>query len=195
MYPRHTPRSPRATRGITLVETAIALAIVCLISIASIQTVQEAKLASRQAYENSIAMAFLDDYMENLLGMQFSDLVLTGSRTIYLLDGIRTLPTSYADGTWFSLNTTAHLQAFPDLANLIKTNGGTTTGPEYQVNIQNIDDPLDDSVNGAGTDYVILTVRIRWPGALSIRNSTFKTQLELEARRYAPGIPYMDRHM
>jgi prepilin-type N-terminal cleavage/methylation domain-containing protein len=190
MILRQTARSRTGRRAFTLVEVVVALAILCIVSIASIQTVQSAKLTSRQAYENSIAMAFLDDYMENVLGLQFSDIALTGARTIYLLDGIRTLPASYADSTWFSLNTTAHLQAFPELANLIKA----SRNPEYQVNIQNIDDTLDDAVNGVGTDYKVITVRIRWPGALSIRNATFRSQLELEARRYVSDVHYMDRH-
>ena len=193
MDTRQTMRCNPGKRAVTLVEVMVSVAILCLVSVGAIQTIQLSKLTSRQAYENSIAMAFLEDYLENVLGLTFTEIALTGSRTIYLLDGLRTLPPAYSANTWYSLNTTANLQAFPELANLIK--GSTPVSPEYQVAIQHVDETLNGSGGGAGADYKIVTVRIRWPGARFFRDASARSQLELEARRYISDVRYMDRHI
>ena len=173
----------------TLVEVVVSMVVFVLVAMASIQSVQIANILNRQAYENHIATAFLQDYMENLMAMRYIDLVLSTQRNIQLLDG-RALPSAYSADTWISADNTADLNAFPELAALTKAN----VAPAYQVNIVSVDDPQDDATAGTGNDYKILTVRIRWAGARYMRDANARTTLELQARRYLPdSVDYVPR--
>lgn len=175
--------------GFTLVEMMVAMLVFVMVSMACIQAVQIANIMNRQAIENHIAAAFLQDYMENLLAMRYIDLVLTPSRDIQLLDG-RALPSSYSSGNWISTDNATELNAFPELASLAKGN----IFPEYQVNIVDVDDPQDDATAGTGNDYKLLTVRIRWPGPRVMRDATARSVMELQCRRYVPeAVDYLPR--
>jgi prepilin-type N-terminal cleavage/methylation domain-containing protein len=111
----------RDTAGFTLVEVLVAIAIVSLVAIGSIQTITLAKLSSRQAYEEQIALAFLQDYIENVAGLEFDDINLSPTQTFTLLDGLRTLPGAYSAGTWITIALDSNDElAFPELRALAK---------------------------------------------------------------------------
>lgn len=167
-------------RGFTLVEASISMLIFAMVAIACVQAIQMANIVTRQTQENQVAVAFLEDYLENLLAMRYLDLVLTDGRTIQMLDGVRTLPSSYAADQWFTIDTTRatdpNVLAYPSIVQLAKGE----LQPEYQVRIQN----MSDTATGNANAYKILTVRVRWPGARAIRDPNHRSTLELEARRY-----------
>ena len=166
------------------------MVVFAMVAIGSIQAVGLALIINRQAEENHVAGAYLHDFMESILGLRYNDVVLTDARTITTLDGLRTLPSSYAADTWHSTDTPGQKLAFPEIVGLTKGDGASAIWPEYQVNIQNVDDPL----NGAGDDYRIVTLRVRWAGPRAIRDPSHRSMLELEARRYlGDTVDYMAR--
>ncbi|MFP4380590.1 MAG: prepilin-type N-terminal cleavage/methylation domain-containing protein [Candidatus Sumerlaeia bacterium] len=170
----------KAESAFTLVEAAISMTIFAVLAVACVQAVQIANMITRQTQENQVAVAFLEDYMENVLAMRYLDLILTEERPIRLLDGIRSLPSSYAEDSWITIDTDSesdpNVLAYPAIVQLAKGE----IKPEYQVNIESI----NDSATGEANAYKVITVRLRWPGARAIRDSQVRSEMEVSARRY-----------
>jgi len=180
LHPAGSRSISRTCRGMTLVEVMMSVLLYSIVAFGALQAMQIYHLLDQMAKEEAIAASYMEDYLENCQQLGYLGLHAGAA----LPDGPcagRTIP-AYSSDTWTSLDAN-ELAYFPDLAYVVRFNvGGNRVYPQIQTQIQTI----DDSLNGTGSDYKIVTLNFRWvPLGRNIKGASRYLTRTMQIRCYS----------
>jgi prepilin-type N-terminal cleavage/methylation domain-containing protein len=161
--------NPRSRQGFTLVEIAVAMAVLLLIVVACFSAITFSRISALRAKEQAIALDFLTHYLETVRGLPFAE--VRPNRSINpLFDGNHGAPKIRLPATAdFVTVDTADFRTFhPDLAWL------TPRRPELSVAMDLGPDPATPQV-------VHLSATLRWDAPLGQGN---RQSLRLDSIRH-----------